>query len=108
MGQKHADRWLTSLGCGRMAAALREEVLTDTSGGRQVVHTIVGKQQLGLQGGEQLEAQRERWESTGTLREWSGDGAIAESGVRDELRHDADEVGAEWLFGAAERGRGTR
>jgi hypothetical protein len=49
MGQEHVDRWLTTLGYGRMAAALREEALGDDARGGSWVTWIVGKLQLSVQ-----------------------------------------------------------
>jgi predicted hydrolase (HD superfamily) len=48
---------------------------------------------LRLQRGEQLDAQRERWGTTRTVRERFADKASAAAGVRDKLRYNTDEVG---------------
>jgi hypothetical protein len=53
---------------------------------------MVGKLQLALQMGEQLEGAREGWGTTGTVGDWFAEEESAVSGVRDELRYNADIV----------------
>jgi hypothetical protein len=52
-----------------------------------------GKLQHALQIAEQLEARRERWETTETVREWFAGKESTVSGVRDELLCNAHEFG---------------
>jgi hypothetical protein len=102
-GQEHVSRWLKALGYEKMGATLRETVSADTRV-RSWVNWMVGKLQQALAMGDELETQRERWGTTGIVREWFADEASAVTGVRDDLRYNADEVG----FGRGEGGQGGR
>jgi hypothetical protein len=85
-GREDASGWLKALGDAQMAATVHETVLGDDTRAKSWVNWMVGKLQLALQMGETLEAQQERWGTTGTVRERFADKASAVAGVRDELR----------------------
>jgi hypothetical protein len=93
IGQARVDRWLRALGYGRLAATLREEVSASDTRDRSWFNWMVRKLQLALQVTRQLEAQRERWGTRGTVREWFADKERSVSGVRDELLDNGDECG---------------
>jgi hypothetical protein len=84
--REHASGWLKALGYEMRAATLRETVFGDNTRAKSWVNWMVGKLQLALQMGEQLEAQQERWGTMRTVRERFADKASAVAGVRDELR----------------------